>query len=333
MAQKTRLAIIGAGAIAELLHLPAARATEDMELVALFDPNTARAQMLAATYAIPLVDASYEQHLDAFDAAIVATPNNTHAAISIALLQAGKHVLVEKPVAFSTAQLNEMIAAEQQSKAKIVVAHIKRFYPYHIFIKKLLQEQTFGKLKSINIQYTTIFAYPMASDSFLRKESAGGGVFFDMGVHFLDLVYWWLGDIQVVSYQDDAEDGIDASMEMSLLAGQEQIPVSLTLGRLRTLPFETRLEFEQSTFIIRSVYGGGYTLTTAAGTLVGDLPGLAGRPYLQNGIDQLKAFHQTITNQAPPAVSLQDGLAVLQLIEQAYAQKQPIQYEWEQVEL
>jgi hypothetical protein len=139
--------------------------------------------------------------------------------------------------------------------------------------------------------------------------------------------------MQVVSYQDDTEGGIDASVEMKLVAGQEQVPVSLTLGRLRALPFEIRFEFEQTSFQIRSVYGGGYTLTTAAGPMAGDLPGLAERPYLQNGIDQLNALCQTINNQAPPAVSLQDGLAVLQLIEQAYAQKQPIQYEWEQVEL
>lgn len=333
MAQKTRLAIIGAGAIAELLHLPAAKATDGIDLVAIFDPNTARAQQLALVYGIPLAQGNYKEHLDAFDAAIVATPNSTHASIAIDLMKAGKHVLVEKPAAFSVAQLEEMIAVEKQTNAKVVVAQIKRFYPLHQFIKKALQEHTFGKLLNIDIQYSTVYAYPMASDSFLKKDTSGGGVFFDMGVHFLDLLYWWLGNLDVVSYKDDAVEGIDASVLLQLAASEGKVPVSVTLGRLRNLPPIMKFEFEKHTFQIRSVYGGGYKIQSAAGDLVGDLAGLDKRLYLENGIDQLLAFNQTIAGQAPAAVSLSDANEVLKIIEQAYAQKQPIQYEWEQVEL
>ncbi|CAN5385082.1 Gfo/Idh/MocA family oxidoreductase [soil metagenome] len=333
MADTLRLAIIGAGTIVEIMHLPAAAKTNNISLAALFDPNLHRAQLLAARYAIPVVDSDYKNHLDKFDAAIVATPNNTHAAISIDLLRAGKHVLVEKPAAFSVSQLEDMMKAEKDGKAKIGVGQVKRFYPYHKFIKQALADGVFGNLRSIDIQYSTIFNYPMASDSFLRKETAGGGCFFDMGVHYLDLLNWWVGPMEIVRYEDDAVDGIEASARIELIGNANKIPITISLDRLRELPSYIHLRFEQSSLEIKSVYGGGIEIQTNAGNVKGDLPNVSNRPYLQNGIDQLEAFVKFIKGEQPAGTSLQEAWEVLTIIERAYAQKQPITYEWEQVGL
>jgi len=110
-------------------------------------------------------------------------------------------------MATSVAECTSMLRAAKSSKAMLSVGLIRRYYPNNIFIKQIIEKNTFGALKIINIEEGGVFSWPMASDSFLRKSDVGGGILLDIGIHVLDLLVWWLGHLDVLKYADDALDG------------------------------------------------------------------------------------------------------------------------------
>src|SRR5687768_3065184 len=116
-----RLGVVGCGAVAELYHLPALLASTEVELVAFVDPDLARARRLAdrAPGAEALTDV--DQLAGRVDAVLVATPNAWHAPLGAPLLAAGVHVLVEKPMARTAAECDELLAAARAGGAVLAV--------------------------------------------------------------------------------------------------------------------------------------------------------------------------------------------------------------------
>lgn len=103
--EKLRLAIIGAGMISWESHLPAALGSPRVKVTAIIDPMVERADSMARAYGIEVSTAKdISEVLDQVDAAVIATPNDSHAAIAITSLSKGKAVLIEKPLAMSTGE-------------------------------------------------------------------------------------------------------------------------------------------------------------------------------------------------------------------------------------
>src|SRR4051794_39425130 len=102
--QKLRIAVVGCGAVAQIHHLPALAASENAEAVLLVDNDESRARALAERFGVPGVTTDFREIPGRADAAIVALPNNLHAPVAIELLRRGVPVLVEKPMAMTSAQ-------------------------------------------------------------------------------------------------------------------------------------------------------------------------------------------------------------------------------------
>src|SRR5437879_1104548 len=115
-----KLALVGCGAVSEQCHLPSILGRDDVSLAASVDRNPERTRMIVAATGAKSCS-SVAEALPHIDAAIVALPNSFHAAVSIELLRAGKHVLVEKPMAITAAQCQDMMDAAKQGKATLAV--------------------------------------------------------------------------------------------------------------------------------------------------------------------------------------------------------------------
>ena len=200
---RLRLGIVGCGAVTQQYHLPAVAASGDVELVALVDPVLERARRLAGIYGAALVSRDHETLAGAVDAAIVAVPNRLHAPIASALLSAGVHVLVEKPLARTTAECDEIAAAGVAGGATAAVGHDFRHFPIATLAWTLIGDGLLGKVLEVDMRQGTGGRWPYASGYVLAQE-AGGGVLIDFGVHMLDLLAWWVGDLSVIEYRDDA---------------------------------------------------------------------------------------------------------------------------------
>ncbi|WP_442752385.1 Gfo/Idh/MocA family protein, partial [Bacillus wiedmannii] len=117
---KLRIGIIGTGGIAKGRHIPAfVKLHEYCTITAIHDRNIERAKQTAETYNIPYVFETYEEVFKEVDAVCICTPNKFHAEISIAALQAGKHVLCEKPMALTATECEQMIESAKNSGKKL----------------------------------------------------------------------------------------------------------------------------------------------------------------------------------------------------------------------
>jgi predicted dehydrogenase len=132
------------------------------------------------------------------DAVIVAATNTTHAEMTIAALDAGKHVMCEKPMATTLDEAQKMIDAAERSGRKLMIAHNQRLEPANQKAKEILQSGKLGKV----LTFTSIFGHPGseawaidgADTWFYRKEVTGLGVLGDLAIHKLDLLRWLLED-------------------------------------------------------------------------------------------------------------------------------------------
>jgi predicted dehydrogenase len=193
-----RVAVIGAGLIAQRAHLPAYVAAEEAEIAAIVSGHRETAEAAARQFGNPRVLDSWQAavadpDIDAID---ICAPNSLHAAIAIAAAEAGKHVLVEKPMATSLEKADAMIAAAREAGVILAVAHNLRFVPIYSAMQRLLADGAVGRIFSARGFF--MHAGPdefwgATSDWFWREGEAGGGSLLDMGIHMIDLIRWMVG--------------------------------------------------------------------------------------------------------------------------------------------
>ncbi|PLT27742.1 Gfo/Idh/MocA family protein [Peribacillus deserti] len=194
-----KIGVIGCGSIARHRHLPEYAAHKNAEIAAVCDIVEERADEMAVKYGARAYT-NYEELLadPSLDAISVCTPNYLHAPVSIAALNAGKHVLCEKPMATSKEEADAMIEAAKQSGKKLMIGHNQRFVPSHVKARQLIESGAAGRIYS----FRTAFGHPgpegWSIDGreswFFKKEEAFIGAMGDLGVHKADLIRYLLGE-------------------------------------------------------------------------------------------------------------------------------------------
>jgi UDP-N-acetylglucosamine 3-dehydrogenase len=190
--------IIGCGAIAQRRHIPECVANPESKLAALADPVKERVEELASKHgAKAYVDYKDILKDPSIDAVIVAGPNALHAQQTIEALNAGKHVLCEKPMATTREDARAMLDAAKKNRKFLMIGLNQRLMPPHVKAKKILTSGALGKVLS----FRTAFKHPgpegwsvdAGKSWFFKKGQAFMGVTGDLGVHKADLLRWLLG--------------------------------------------------------------------------------------------------------------------------------------------
>lgn len=198
MSRKIRVGIIGCGAIAEHLHGPDYACSPDAELVAFCDILKVKAHALAGRLAPGAqVFSDYKEMLKKADveAVSVCLPNYLHAPVTIAALQAGCHVMVEKPMAASMDEAKKMLAAAKKADKVLMVDQSQRLFPAHVKAKEVLDSGIMGKILHI----TAMFGHSGPENWsptgkwFFDKKQARFGAMADLGVHKADLLRFLTG--------------------------------------------------------------------------------------------------------------------------------------------
>lgn len=188
-----RVALLGAGYI-QNVHARAVLEHPNGELVAIANWREPSARVLAERYGIPRVSTDWEEIVSApdVDAAVVATPNALHAPQTVALLRSGKHVMVEKPMAMSVRECDEMIEASRASGASLMVAHCWRFSDEVRAMRDRIAGGGLGEV--VKTRGYGVHANWGPGGWFVDPALAGGGALMDMGVHAIDTARFLLGD-------------------------------------------------------------------------------------------------------------------------------------------
>ncbi|MFA6469355.1 MAG: Gfo/Idh/MocA family oxidoreductase, partial [Bacteroidota bacterium] len=187
--KKVRYGIIGFGAFAERAILPAIRAAHNAEVVAVQKRSMDAARQKSQEHGIPHYFDSAEKLLASndIDAVFIVSANSEHYRETLAAAKAGKHVLVEKPMAVSATQAKEMIRACNTAGVKLMVGHMLRFSPLIRRMKEIVQTGMIGEI--IAAQSHFIYDVSMSKRHWvLQQEAAGGGPLFDIGIHCLDTI-------------------------------------------------------------------------------------------------------------------------------------------------
>ncbi|HJN27220.1 MAG TPA: Gfo/Idh/MocA family oxidoreductase, partial [Candidatus Latescibacteria bacterium] len=194
-----RVGIIGVGGIAGT-HIPGWAASEDAELVAGSDINDAALQAWGERHGITKLSTKAEDLIADPDIDIidVCTPNMYHAPLSIAALEAGKHVICEKPLAPTPDDVRRMIEARDKSGKLLMTAQHFRFQGKSQAMKAELDTGALGDIYHARSWMLRRGGAPVGP-GFILKEHSGGGPCIDIGVHILDLTLWFMGNPEPVA--------------------------------------------------------------------------------------------------------------------------------------
>jgi 1,5-anhydro-D-fructose reductase (1,5-anhydro-D-mannitol-forming) len=195
-----RWGMIGCGAVTEVKSGPAFQQARGSQLVAVMRRDGARAADYARRHNVPrwYNDAAALIEDPEVDAVYVATPPSSHLEYARLVAQAGKPVYVEKPMGRSYAECQKMIAACQQASVPLFVAYYRRALPRYLKVREWIARGALGEVRFV----TSVLAQPPGDDLshpwHLDAEISGGGRFFDVGCHALDLLDFLLGPIATV---------------------------------------------------------------------------------------------------------------------------------------
>lgn len=327
-----RIGLIGCGAVVELLHLPALLRRPDLRVTAAIDRSMDRARLIAESFPGATAFTSYAEAVSAMDAAIVALPNRFHAEAGCDLLRKGIHVLMEKPLAVTTAECERLQAAAMQGNAVLAAAMVRRFPESTRFVSRFLQSGMLGRIERVEMQMGGVFNWPVASDALFRADLSGGGVLIDAGVHGLDLLIHWLGDVEQVNYFDDSLTGVESEcrLELVLRSGTRCV---LEFSRIRNLSGACHIHGTNGSLRVGSGFDPELQLriqnseSTLSGRIAGDQPPAV--RTLEDAFDaQLEDFVDAITKQRPPLAPASEARKAIAVIETCYRNRQPIALPW-----
>ncbi len=203
MTEPVRIGLIGTSYWADEFHLPAVSSHDSGTVAAICGRDRQRGELLAEKYGVPSVYTDYQAMIDqaGVDAVIVAVPEDLHHPMTMAALKAGKHVLCEKPMAFTAAQSQEMLAAAEAANVKHMVQFTNRGLPHYRFIKQVLDDGYIGEPYHAYFYWPTgwfpaeaINSYHWAFDARRAKGAVN-----ELGAHMIDVARWFLGDVVRVS--------------------------------------------------------------------------------------------------------------------------------------
>lgn len=325
MPRKTlKVGLIGVGAAAQVNHIPALMKIEGLELVALCDRDPEKAQRVAQKFGIPRAVGRTEDLLDdeTLDAVDICTPNYLHAPMAVAALEAGKHVLCERPLARSSEEAAAMVKAAKKADRHLMCAVQHRFRPDAQLLRKFVDKGDLGDIflaKAGWLRQKTEWD----SDEWRRqKRESGGGVVLDLGFQMLDLSLWVLGSHKVTSVTASVHRTKKGDVEDSATAF-----FRLESGATLTLELSWGLLMEKDFAYLNLFGSGGAALLNPFrvhkgmhGTLVNVTPALETpkNQYKQSMEAQIEHFVDTLRTGKKPMGSADEVLSVMQLMDAVY---------------
>jgi predicted dehydrogenase len=245
VARKTlRIGLVGVGAAAQISHIPALKKTEDVELTWLCDRDPEKVERVAQKFGIPhassrLDDLLADETLDAID---ICTPNFLHAPMAVAALDAGKHVICERPLARSSAEAAQMVKAAKKADRTLMCAVQHRFRPDAQLLKKFVDKGDLGEVFLAKAGWLRQRTQWDSEEWRGRMKESGGGVVLDLGFQMLDLALWMLGSPAVTSVtaglhrtkKGEVEDSATAFLRLD---GGATLTLELTWGLLMEKDF------------------------------------------------------------------------------------------------
>ena len=324
--KEIRVALVGCGAIAQT-HARALMDIRRANCTALFDLEPARADFLRRSFfPTARVIGDLEEVVAHADAAIVAVPNVHHATVSVKLLQAGVHVLCEKPLAISRVEAEEMAEAARETGRVLACGFVRRFFGSTELVSDALRRHLLGEPLRFEV-HESIWNWPLNRATFDRQV-AGGGVLIDLGPHIFDLLATWFGPLEVREYFDDTRGGVEtaALAKVTCATGHGPLTGSIYLTRAFRTPNRARIVCDNGHIDVDPHERS--QIQIAFGNDEKPYITTAGVPAFDPFVKQLENFLAAIAGEAQLIAPAEAGVAAAAAIECCYARRKPYLEPW-----
>lgn len=193
--EKVRVAVVGAGHVAQVAHIPAYINNPNVELTAIVDDDPVKGRKLRKLYGFKKFYEDLTEMLDKedVDAVDICTPNFLHAPMAIAALRSGRHVLCEKPLARNAREAEQMVKAADKAKRYLMVAMNNRFREDVRVLRTFIERGELGDIQMVKTGWLRRTHDWRERTWFTEKGKAGGGVLLDLGIALTDLAIWVAG--------------------------------------------------------------------------------------------------------------------------------------------
>ena len=200
MPEQIRVGIIGTSHWADMMHLPCLKSHPHAHIAAICGRNRDRANEMAKKYEIPSVFTDYREMIEkgSLQAIVIATPEDLHYPMTMNALNAGLHVMCEKPLAFNAKQAKEMYEKAESIGVKHMVMFTHRWWPHIEYLKKLIDDDYLGRCYHCDIR----LLHDCARDTQYRwkfDRNRSNGVLGGLGSHMIDWARLFVGNIARVS--------------------------------------------------------------------------------------------------------------------------------------
>ena len=329
-AEPVRIGMIGAGFIAGY-HLDGLRATGAAQVRVIAGRSRDKAAACAARHGIAEVATDWRTVLtrDDIDAVVITTPDDTHPEIAIAAAAAGKHILLQKPMAKSAEECRSIIAAAAVAGVHLQVSFMHRYFEEVVLARQLLADGAIGRPYSMRLRNATPGADWGAW--FYQQARVGGGVVMQLGVHGIDLLRHLCGDIETVSAHTALmrtertlvdgsvvhPDNEDHALALYRLAAGALATHEMSMSEIAGCDrFTLEIYGERGTMWLRSARGAlALHAPQHTGTRDWVVPAL---PVRAPGARQHQAFLDMLRGDAAPDGTPADGLASVLVAEAIY---------------
>lgn len=332
MSGQIKIALVGAGFVARNGHIPALKKSLPAEIKIVVDPAAGALREIekqipgAAAYA-----SLKEVSLNDINCAIICSPSALHYEHARFFLEKNIPVFCEKPLAAKAAEAQELVALARSKNLALQAGYNRRYQPAALFLKDVIQRGMYGPVTGV-----TVRAGSIAKDlppAILNPALSGGGVLMDYGVHFIDRLCSWFDELEVVSYKDDFQGGIEVNAHLLMQASYKfssRIPVNVYLSWTCQMGDTFTIAFPN--VILRCTINNGWQISmltqknqTASlkniyGVKLMDLKDAGNIMELQwdDFVKRLFGAEETVS-------SLDDAIRVTAIVETCYAQRKKLQ--------
>ena len=291
--------VIGGGSISEF-HIKPYVNNEKAQLIALCDQNTDRLASVGAHYQIENLYTDYEELLanEEIDAISICTWNNTHAQIAIAALEAGKHVLVEKPLSMTVEEALAVEKAVQKSGKILQVGFVRRHGDNTKILKQFIDQGDLGEIYYAKASCLRRLGNP--GGWFSDQSKSGGGPLIDLGVHMIDISWYLMGKPKPVSVSGNTYNRLGNRSNIENLSFYQAADYNPSLNDVEDLA-NALIRFENGASLYIDV---SFTLHTKQDELYVKLFGESGGAEIEPELSIITEKNNTILNIEPQVDNL-----------------------------
>jgi predicted dehydrogenase len=206
------IAVVGAGEIAQVYHLPLLNSIPNVKIIALYDINQSKAKIIAEKYDIPYVPSSLEELLstDFVDAVDICTSTDAHYETAMKSIEAGKSIFIEKPIARNAEEAGKIADHAKKHGVKVMVGMNQRFRRDAIMLKNFISHGELGNLYYIKAGWNQ---RSRGQSWVSQKDISGGGVLIDLGLSIIDSLLWFCDFTKVKSVMASTYNHITKTVE------------------------------------------------------------------------------------------------------------------------